>query len=125
MGIDIYARWKGQTAQEEQEQLTGFSVIHGHVGYLREAYHGEPYATRYLVKEAFESPTGKARIPARVLKERLPHALVLAEQRQREVYGETDPKEIQKVLQSFCDFVALCERKEQETGKPVTIVADY
>jgi predicted Rossmann fold nucleotide-binding protein DprA/Smf involved in DNA uptake len=45
MGIDIYARWKGQTRQEQEAQYTGFSVVHGHLGYLREAYHGEPYAT--------------------------------------------------------------------------------
>jgi hypothetical protein len=46
-------------------------VLHGHVVYLREAYHGEPYATRVLVHEAFE-PTprldvdakGAVRIPA-------------------------------------------------------------
>ena len=55
MGIDIYARWKGQTEAEEQAQNTGFSAVHGHVGYLREAYHGEPYATRYLAAEAFEN----------------------------------------------------------------------
>lgn len=123
MGIDIYARWQGQTEQEEQEQMTGFSVVQGHIGYLREAYHGEPYATRYLVQEAFDSPTGEARIPVQVLKERLPETLVLVAQRQRKVYGETDPKEIQRVLQSFCNFVDLCERKEQETGEPVRIIA--
>jgi hypothetical protein len=48
MGIDIYARWKGQTAEEKKAQLAGFSLEHGHVGYLREAYHGNPCATMYL-----------------------------------------------------------------------------
>jgi hypothetical protein len=43
----------------------GFSVEHGHLGYLREAYHGEPYATRVLVPESFE--TGRAEIPAATL----------------------------------------------------------
>ena len=42
MGIDIYARWRGQTEEEQHAQITSFSVVHGHVGYLREAYHGEP-----------------------------------------------------------------------------------
>ena len=46
MGIDIYARWNGQSSAEQQAQYTGFSIEHGHVGYLREAYHGAPYATR-------------------------------------------------------------------------------
>jgi len=42
-------RWNGQTKAEIEAQYTGFSVVHGHVGYLREAYHGAPYATEYLV----------------------------------------------------------------------------
>jgi len=126
MGIDIYAKWRGQTKTEEDAQMTGFSVVDGHAGYLREAYHGEPYATRYLVAEAFESSSGKAEIPASVLRERLPETLRLAKERQREVYGrkgqipDDDPE-----IQSFVDFVELCERKERETGEPVTIIASY
>jgi len=69
MGIDIYARWKGITAAEKQKQYTGFNVVSGNVGYLREAYHGGPYGTKLLVKEAFEN--GSAKIPAKVLKSRL------------------------------------------------------
>src|SRR5436190_22708981 len=53
-GIDIYAHWSGKTAAEERAQINGLSVAHGHVGYLREAYDGEPYATRELVPEAFD-----------------------------------------------------------------------
>jgi hypothetical protein len=123
MGIDIYAVWRGQTAEEEKAQVTGFSTVHGHVGYLREAYHGEPYATRHLCAEAFT--TGEARMPAALLRERLPETLTLAERREREVYNETDEREIAAVLKSFTDFVALCEEKEDETGEPVTIVASY
>jgi hypothetical protein len=126
MGIDIYATWKGQTKQEEKAQITPFSVVHGHVGYLREAYHGEPYATKYLVREVFEGRNGEAKIPASVLRERLPETIRLAKERQREVYGrkgeipDDDPE-----IQSFVDFVELCERKERETGEPVTIVTSY
>ena len=65
------------TAEEERAQIDCFSVVHGHVGYLREAYHGEPYATRVLVPEAFE--TGEASIRASLLRERLPAALSAAE----------------------------------------------
>ena len=54
MGIDIYAEWDGMSEAEKTAQITGFSAEHGHVGYLREAYHGEPYATKVLVPEAFE-----------------------------------------------------------------------
>ena len=126
MGIDIYAEWKGRTKEEEAAQLTGFSVKHGHVGYLRESYHGEPYATRHLVAEAFDSPDAQAQIPAKTLRERLPETIRLAKKRMRVVYKrkgripDNDP-----VIQSFVDFVALCERKEQQTGEPVTIIASY
>lgn len=54
MGIDVYARWDGQTEAERQAQYTGFSIVSGDVGYLREAYHGEPYATRALFPECFD-----------------------------------------------------------------------
>jgi len=125
MGIDIYARWQGQTKEEIEGQNTGFSTVHGHVGYLREAYHGEPYATRYLVAEAFVPPDCKAQIPAAVLKERLPETIKLVTERERQLYGETDRSEVQRVIASFIDFVELCARKEQETGEPVTIIASY
>lgn len=126
MGIDIHAEWKGQTEEERKAQYTFFSTVHGHVGYLREAYHGEPFATTYLVAEAFDSADGQAKIPAAVLRERLPETIRIAKERERVVYerkGEIpddDPG-----IQSFTDFVALCERKERETGEPVTIFASY
>lgn len=54
MGIDVYAKWDGQTDAERDAQITGFSIAHGHVGYLREAYHGEPYATKVLFPECWD-----------------------------------------------------------------------
>lgn len=125
MGIDIYAEWRGQTEEEKEAQYTGMSVIYGHVGYLREAYHGEPYATRFLVREAFESSDGRASIPASVLRERLPETLTIVAERERKVYGATDEAEITGVQKSFTQFVELCERKERETGEPMTIIASY
>ena len=125
MGIDIYAHWQGQTEAEQEAQWTGFSVEHGHMGYLREAYHGEPYATPSLVREAFDHPDRAVQIPAAVLRERLPHTLALAAVREQVVYHEYDLKAIRVVQQSFEDFVELCERNEQETGQPVTIVASF
>ena len=123
MGIDIYAEWDRMSMQDKAAQITGFSVEHGHVGYLREAYHGEPYATKVLVPEAFE--TGRARIDAGTLQKRLPDALHAAETRERKVYGVTDAEEIERVLKSYRDFVALCARKEQETGIPCLVIASY
>ena len=109
------------TAEEERAQIDCFSVVHGHVGYLREAYHGEPYATKVLVPEAFEER--RAYIPAATLQSRLPATLVVAEARERKLYGTTDPSKIERVLQSFRDFVTLCARKEAETGEPCLIEA--
>jgi hypothetical protein len=123
MGIDIYARWKGQTDEEIKAQITGFSVVHGHVGYLREAYHGEPYATKYLLQEAFERPD-RCQIPASVLRERLPHTLELVEKRVR-VHGPAEAAVLARVKQSFVDFVELCEAKERATGEPVLIIASF
>jgi hypothetical protein len=123
MGIDIYAKWDGMTEAEENAQVTGFSVEHGHVGYLREAYHGEPYATKVLVPEAFEEL--RVQIYAETLRDRLPATLVVAEQRERDIYGETDAEAINRVLKSYRDFVELCASKEDETGEPCLIIASY
>jgi hypothetical protein len=124
MGIDIYASWDNMTDVEEEQQAHSFLIATaGHVGYLREAYHGEPYATKVLVPEAFEEH--RVRIYAARLEDRLPATLVVAEQRERMIYGTTDQAEIETVLKSYRDFVALCARKEAETGEPCLIIADF
>lgn len=105
MGINIYA-------------------VTGYVGHLWEEYYDEPYTTKYLVQEAFEGADGTVQILAKVLRERLPRTLDLVRERERVVY-KTDENEISEVVQSFIDFVELCEQKEEETGEPVTIVARY
>lgn len=73
MGIDIYLAWSGMTEENKKAQFTGMSTMHGHTGYLREAYHGGPYATKLLCREAFEAKNCEAEIPAAVLRERLTH----------------------------------------------------
>ena len=73
MGIDIYLKWDGMTEEDQQQQYTGMSTTSGDVGYLREAYHGGPYATKILVREAFEAENCEAEIPAETLRERLTH----------------------------------------------------
>jgi hypothetical protein len=118
-GIDVYAHWKGKTLAEERAQITGHSVAHGHVGYLREAYDGEPYAIQGLVPEAFE---GEAEIRAVLLRARLDEVLKIAVERQALVYHRlADDEAAQVVVKSFVDFVELCERKERETGQPCRI----
>ncbi len=124
MGIDIYAAWDGMTKEEEWAQITGFSSVHGYVGYLREAYHGEPYATHVLVPEAFAP--GGALIPAATLREGLPETLRTARVRMRVLYKQNpDSAEGAAELRSFEDFVALCERKEMECGTPCRIKTSY
>jgi hypothetical protein len=122
-GIDVYAHWAGKTLAEERAQITGHSVAHGHVGYLRESYDGEPYALEFLVPEAFE---GDAEIPATLLRARLAEVLRIAAKRQATVYHRMiDDEAAKEALKSFADFVDLCERKEGETGKPCRISARY
>jgi hypothetical protein len=124
MGIDIFAKWDGMSQAEEDEQLRAvFRADLGRLGYLREAYHGEPYATKVLVPEAFEKH--RVRINAATLESRLPATLVVAEAREREIYGQTDKAEIDRVLKSYREFVALCARKEAETGEPCLIIASF
>jgi hypothetical protein len=126
MGIDIYAEWDGMTDGEKDEQVSGWlSANAGASGYLREAYHGGPYATRVLMPEAFESATGE-RIPAAILRKRLPETLAAVIERQREVYDEaSDSEDTVATLKSFTDFVELCERVETDGGQPCRIRASY
>ena len=71
------------------------------------------------------TPEG-APIAAATLRQRLAETLDAATRRQQLVYNEgRDHENTRVVLQSFRDFVALCERKERETGQPCTIVASY
>lgn len=110
MGIDIYvheiydshnakhkkafehACYKRDTARGKAEKDRLQEKVHAlydklyEVGYLREAYHGGPYVTRYLVREAFEQ--GDVAIPAATLRERLPAAVLMAIYRDHIVYGE-------------------------------------
>jgi len=124
MGIDIHAHWLGQTASEKRKQRSMWlSAEAGATGYLREAYHGAPYATMHLCAEAFHARHAVV-ISAAVLRERLAKALEMVEERYHSVYHAT-PDVIRRAQQSFRDFVALCEAKERETGDPVSIVASY
>ena len=122
MGIEIFASWRGIDAADAQAQReSAFDMTAGHTGYLFEEYEEPQYATKYLCAEAIEK--GGARIEASVLKERLPHALTLAERTARNING--DERFIEATKQSFRDFVALCERKENETGEPVFVSTNF
>jgi hypothetical protein len=130
MGIDIYMKWKGQTEDEHKAQITGFSTGHGHTGYLREAYHGGPYATRVLVPEAFEHESLSEEdeelgpvFKAATLRERLPETIKTAMVRAKKIYKEKLTED-DPAIQSFVKFVELAEKLEAE-GKQVHVYASY
>ena len=123
MGIDIYMRWDGMTEEDRQKQYTGFDATVGEVGYLREAYHGSPYATKYLVEEAFEDGADEVHIPAKELRKRLPLTKEIVIQRFRDVYKE-EIEEDNVFVKAFEDFVKLSEALEEEGRKP-TVYASF
>jgi hypothetical protein len=92
VGIDVFLQWPGQEKEQTADDAFQMhSTTDGHVGYLREAYHGEPYATKILVREAFESENCIADIPAAVMRERLTKPTAAA--------GRTDGERLAYVLQ--------------------------
>lgn len=129
MGIDIYATWRDQSAADRDKQAAAWlSAADGDVGYLREAYHGAPYATRVLVPEAFDLETYPEGAPilASTLRKRLRKTLAVARARQLIVYKEpAGSEDTNMVCKSFTDFVELCEVMERSTGEPCIIKASY
>ena len=127
LGIDIYLFWDGMTDAEKRAQQTGFRIDAGDVGYLREAYHGGPYATQVLVPEAFHcaqlgaaaaqeagydsDDMGAVHIPAATLRGRLEAVCGLVIKRAAKVYGQSLAPESPEV-KAFVDFVELAERQE-------------
>lgn len=124
MGIDIYMRWHLMTEEEVERQYQGYNITIGEHGYLREAYHGAPYATKVLVAEAFDDANGEGvYIPSSVLRERLPKTMKEALRREREVYNGK-ANEDSPAVQSFVMFVELAERLDRE-GTPYRILASW
>ncbi|MDA1196061.1 MAG: hypothetical protein O2894_12895 [Planctomycetota bacterium] len=127
------------TDAEARAQLTGFAVDAGDVGYLREAYHGGPYATRVLVPEAFTvreigyqaaaacgldvDRTGAVRIPVAMLRARLADTGAVAIARGQRVYGQRLTADSPEV-RAFVEFVELTERLERE-GREPRVLASY
>ena len=138
MGIDCY----NQTAQDlnGNDSGQGFDITAGDKGYLREAYHGSPYATHYLLKECFEIDdvlgdlSGrdegveyeiKVFIPAKLLRKRLPHTLAIVEERYINNYKDATKDNIEEAQKSFDDFVELAEKIEKREGKPCEFYASF
>ena len=149
MGIDIYLTWDDITDDEKQAQYTGFHTTAGNVGYLREAYHGGPYATRTLVPEAFEwtqeignlmscAEMAGCELPddlldlldrgvpmqAETLQDRLGETVLRARERIDKVYPDMDPDTADLVVSSFISFVDLALAKQAE-GKQIYVYASF
>ena len=135
MGIDVY----NQPPQKKNggDSGGGFNTLAGDKGYLREAYHGETYATQYLVKECFDlehkkdekngvSYRTRVYIPSKVLRARLPKTLELVRERYKTTYKAKDD-EIKEAQKSFINFVELAEKleKESEYKSACEIYASY
>ncbi len=125
--IEVCAQWDRMSMAEAAAQIggkfnAGYGIEPGNVGYLHEPYYGEPYATKTLVPEAFRY--GRARIAASSLQKRLPEALHIVETRERlDAFSACDESAIERLQKHYRDFVALCARKEDETGIPCLIIA--
>ena len=133
MGIDIYLRWDGMTDEDQQQQVSGFfeTTVGGH-GYLRESYHGGPYATHILFREAFESETYEAEIPAAVLRERMDAVTEPARgcdkghyfaMMMQEALNKLDlPKEVDAVpiVSAVASKIKACMEEEQPVFPPTT-----
>ena len=124
MGIDVYLKWKNMFKADKEAQITSFDVFSGHVGYLREAYHGNPYATKYMFSECFENKSAEFSYPASLLEERLEETLRLVVERASNLYDST-PEEIEKAKKSFVDFVALAKTIEEIQKEPCVVAVSY
>lgn len=133
MGIDVYMKWDGFKEEDKEKQLKGFDATIGDAGYLREAYHGEPYATMLLCGEGFEDERfkhaynpkakeddddyGYVKIAGDVLIERMPVVIQAAIERNIKLYNSTFDQSL-PYIKSFLDFVALYVKKEREGKHP-------
>jgi hypothetical protein len=115
MGIDVYLKWDGQTEEEKQAQLTGCSIVHGHKGYLREAYHGGPYATRVLFRGIdleHEDADGYVPVTAKQLEDNIKEAVFCTLIRELKVYGSQRQPAVVDIKETVGD-------QEQETVEEV------
>ena len=125
MGIDVYLRWDLQTDEQVDQQLCGFRTDRGNAGYLREAYHGEPYATRLLVPAAFDPDrAAPVSVSASTLRDRLPAAMSATIERERTLYNDPMPNEDTPAVKSMAEFVELATKLE-DAGLAFTVEASW
>jgi len=121
MGIDIYLEWELMTDEDKEAQLCGFDITKGATGYLREAYHGEPYPSMILMPETFDRAMEPVHIPAATLRERLPAAIEAAIERERTIYDGEAVDEDTPCVASYREFVEKAERLEAAGQRPLIV----
>ena len=115
MGIDMYMRWKGMDSSDTDAQFALEGG--GSVGYLRESYHGGPYATQIIAPECW-SGEQEQRIPAKTLASRAPHAVVAALIRDATIYHDQLSRDI------LCEVGIEPDAPRPERGGQVVTIDD-
>lgn len=113
--ITVYIRWPADTDEQAEAERRG-GHYHGLCFFA--GYRAGYDALRALLPEAFDPRrTCAPRIRARKLQRRLPHALAVLQRRLTSEYGaDPESKAMHDMMDSFEYFVALCARKEFESG---------
>ena len=91
------------TEEEKKAQITGGSTEHGFVGICARPITARRTRRRSSCRKHSRN-LGRKSTPTRS-GTTLPATLVVAEEREREIYGVTDQIEINRVLRSYSDFV--------------------
>jgi hypothetical protein len=139
MGIDIYSKKNGETLpfsySYDDPNYNSFDDWFDEYqqkdhAYIREAYFkSEEYPTRYLLEEAFETDVVGQWIPlkAEILKERLEETIKLAEKRFNDMLedGYYDESYKNEFLDIYRKFVERGVKIEEETGKPMEVLASW
>lgn len=105
MGFDVYLKWDGMTRVDEDAQITGYSLVHGHIGYLRWSYE-EPNPVLALLDPFMgDDYPAEISVPNAKLINRLPYVLG--------ALGDFFEDEgLDRIFKSFQDFVKLHGGKE-------------
>lgn len=111
MGYNIYLQWDGMTKKDQEAQYTGFSIVHGHVGYLRESYGGRCHATHIL--QDLAGGDYELTIDNYKLADKKNEIIEAIEVR----YKDSEIKD--EVVKSWVAFIALHKEKEEAGLNPV------
>jgi hypothetical protein len=125
LGYDIYLKWEGMTENDKERQITGFSLKHGHVGYLRASIHFDGLIDifKQLFKEAWTGYNeGEIELEKRQLEKRY-KKLNWAKFNQNVERWEMKEERVKEIKTSVENFVHLAESKLSQGLKTVVEIA--